>query len=253
VRHPCHYARFNRRLEEGLGTSANAPPGSLACTARGKANPARAEGTATIQPVSQAAFWCFVLKDAVELHTVRTLALIASASSAFRERLMIEVGGVPHDPERFPAFAMPLLEGCIREQLRLWTPVPVLPRSVVQDFEFDGTPVRQGQQILLHPGFYHRDPEVFGPRADRFCPEQPPDSHGPPVVYSFSRHRQACAGEPLVMLVLKAVLVSLLRRGAVELVEHRIDTDAVPVAIDHFALRFQWRGNEGRVTPAKGA
>ena len=40
---------------------------------------------------SQAAFWIFVMKDAIELHTVRTLALIASASSDVRQRLLTEV------------------------------------------------------------------------------------------------------------------------------------------------------------------
>ena len=242
LRPPCHYARFKKRIEEGLQGEAEA---SLACAVGRKVSSAGAEH-ATTQPVSQAAFWCFVLKDAIELHTARTLALVTSASPAFRADLMREVCNVPSDPASFSTFAMPLLEGSIREQLRLWTPVPILPRSVLRNFEFDGTSVWEGQQILLHPGFYHRDPEVFGAAANRFWPERPPSAHEPPTLYSFSGHRQGCAGEPLVIFVLKAVLTALLRRGTVELLEDKLDTDAVPVAIDHFALRFAWYPSGGR-------
>ena len=41
---------------------------------------------------SQIAFWLFVMKDAIELHTVRTLALIASAPENVRQRLSDELG-----------------------------------------------------------------------------------------------------------------------------------------------------------------
>jgi cytochrome P450 len=236
LRHPCHFVRFKKHIEDGLKSEAHA---SLACAVGRTASSAGA-AHATTQPVSQAAFWCFVLKDAIELHAARTLALIASASLDFRTRLMQEVSKAPSDPARFST-STPLLEGSIREQLRLWTPVPILPRSALRDFTFDGTPVRERQQILLHPGFYHRDPEVFGSAANRFCPEGPSSAHEPLPLYSFSGHRQGCAGEPLVMLVLKAVLTALLQRGTLELLEGRIDTHDVPVAIDHFALRFAWR------------
>ena len=44
-----------------------------------------------VEASSQIAFWLFVMKDAIELHTVRTLALIASAPEDVRRRLACEL------------------------------------------------------------------------------------------------------------------------------------------------------------------
>ena len=43
------------------------------------------------------------------------------------------------------------LESCIAEELRLWTPVPILLRRVRKSFSLcDGVDVDAGEQILFH-------------------------------------------------------------------------------------------------------
>ena len=112
--------------------------------------------------------------------------------------------------------------------------VPLLVRVAVNDWTLrDGTAVRAGQQMLLHAGFYHRDREVFGAGADRFDPasRDQDDVSGTesvtqsnPPLYIFSRHRQSCAGQFLVMFLLKATLASLLTRVNVTLAEQLLAT-----------------------------
>jgi cytochrome P450 len=194
-----------------------------------------AANDANAKPSGQAGFWVFVIKDAIELHTVRTLALIVNASDDVRKRLLTEIQAAD-PPTADTIVGLNLLEGCLREQLRLWTPVPILLRVAVKDFRLGNIQIRAGQQILMHTGFYHRDKEEFGVAADRFSPQ---DSLAP--LYVFSQGRQACAGQFLAIFLLKAVLAALLRHATFALPDQRIDVCQVPAAIDQFALRFSWR------------
>jgi hypothetical protein len=218
------------------------------------------------QVSSQVAFWAFVMKDAIELHTVRTLALIVQAPDV--QRRLIEEVRASRPPTAADIDGLDFLEACIKEQLRLWTPVPILLRKAVEDFELPadaaGTApkvaIPKGHWILMHTGFYHRDPEVFGAAAHRFSPEERVHdrcnaisvTNSDPPLYVFSRHHQACAGQFLAIFLLKAVLAALLRRGPYVLLDDKIDREAVPSAIDQFALRFLRRRREPCANPLAG-
>lgn len=195
--------------------------------AAGKAGP-------QLAPTSQAGFWFFVLKDAIELHVARTLALLAAHPSAqARARAEAQAAGAPGAAA---IEGQHYIEACLLEQLRLWTPVPLLLRRATADFMLCGTiEVRAGQQLLVHAAFQHRDPRQFGLRADRFMPQAV--TAGPPLL-AFSRHRQSCAGETLVRFVLKAVLAALLARARFTLAHPVLTVDDLPLQIDHFALRL---------------
>jgi cytochrome P450 len=198
---------------------------------------------------SQMAFWLFVIKDAIELHGSRTLALIASSPEALCHRIRAQVHhGRPITADSIQGAT--LLEACIKEELRLWTAVPLLLRRAFRDCMLDDTPIRTGQQILMHVGFYHRDPRVFGAAADQFDPEsrsrddrsdERSATNSSPPLYVFSGGRQACAGQFLAMLLLKATLACLLRRVDVTLLAPKLRLDKIPLAIDPFHLRFKLR------------
>src|SRR4029079_18672109 len=119
---------------------------------------------------SQIGFWFFVLKDAIELHVARTLALIAAHPKVqARVRQEIKAAG-PLTANSIDGLRY--LEACIAEQLRLWTPVPLLLRRAENDFLLGpGIPVEAEQQLLIHAGVYHRDPRIFGDLADTFVPD----------------------------------------------------------------------------------
>jgi cytochrome P450 len=190
----------------------------------------------TTRVPSQIGFWLFVLKDAVELHVARTLALIA-AHPEVQERVRQELRGASlSSPQAIDA--LPYLDACLSEQLRLWTPVPILLRRAVKAFSLPGgVTLHPEQQILIHTGFYHRDPSVFGKIADTFSPD--PAAHDRPDVYFFSRHRQSCAGQFLARFVIKAALAALLARFRFELVAPAIEPGRVPHLYDHFGIELR--------------
>jgi len=102
----------------------------------------------------------------------------------------------------------------------------------------DSITVESGRQLLIHAGFRHRDPRIFGANADRFAPDAVV-SGGFPDVYVFSAHRQGCAGRSLVTFVLKATLAALLRDSHFELVDPAVEPSRIPYLYDHFRLRLR--------------
>jgi cytochrome P450 len=219
------------------GRQANGEPVSTRCLMQ-QGVELLEEGSATpaTRVPMQMGFWFFVIKDAVELHVARTLALIA-AHPAVQDRVRKEIRQVP-EPTAQAIDDFGYLEACIREQLRLWTPVPILLRRAVKPFSLRGEiAIRAEQQILMHTGFYHRDPRFFGELADRFSPDSATGEL--PPVYFFSGHRQSCAGESLAMFLLKTALASLLAKFRFELIAPGITPDRIPHLYDHFGIRLR--------------
>lgn len=199
---------------------------------------ARESGSAseTTSVPTQIGFWFFVLKDAVELHVARTLALIA-AHPDVQARVREEVFRAGELTA--PAIdSLAYLEACILEQLRLWTPVPILLRRAATPFALrDEIELEAEAQILVHTGFYHRDPGVFGGRANGFSPDAARE--GAASLYVFSAHRQSCAGRSLITFILKATLASMLRRARFELSGPAIEPGRIPYLYDHFEVRLR--------------
>lgn len=192
--------------------------------------------TAAAQAPSQAGFWAFVLKDALELHVARTLALI-SAHPEVQARVRREIRSVPALTAE-SIDGLRYLDACLREQLRLWTPVPLLLRRANKDFVLrDAIPVKAEQQVLIHAGVYHRDSEAFGDLADRFSPDLAYERPRP--VFFFSRHKRSCAGQFLAMFLIKATLASLLARFEFKLVDPPIDRQRVSHLYNHFKIELQ--------------
>jgi cytochrome P450 len=236
LRHGPSFSSFYDRIDRYL--TRKEPTGSAACLMHDSvASLESGDATGRTRVPAQIGFWFFVLKDAVELHVARTLALIAAHPDAqARVRDEIRAAGTPTaqaiDGLRY-------LEACIAEQLRLWTPVPILLRRAVKSFALrDAIPIEAGRQIFIHAGFYHRDPQVFGPLADRFSPDDAVNT-GFPSVYTFSAHRQGCAGRSLVTFVLKATLASLLGRFRFELLDPALEPGRIPYLYDHFDVRLR--------------
>jgi len=248
------YARIDHHLERsaaGAG-AAQAPPGLARRAAAQHAQdgtttprPAPDSAAAPIRVPAQLAFWLFVLDDALELHVGRTLALVAAHPAAqARARAEIAAAGAL-TPEAIDGLRF--VEACIVEQLRLWTPVPLLLRRAVGTFSLGGTAIEPCDQILCHAGFVHRDMRRLGERADRFVPES---AAARDELFVFSRHRQACAGETLVRFALKATLGALLARYRVELLSPAIDPERIAASIDHYGIAL--RLHEEPAAPAAG-
>jgi cytochrome P450 len=226
------YARIDKLLER-KGTVSSA-----ACLMHDAAT-AVENGTTTesTKVPSQIGFWLFVLKDAIELHVARTLALIA-AHPAVQARVREEViAAGPLTPASIGGLRY--LEACIFEQLRLWTPVPLLLRRAERPFSLGtGIAIEAEQQLLIHAGSYHRDPRVFGAVADTFSPDIA-GSAGSAKLYVFSAHDRGCAGRSLVLFVLKATLASILASSRFELAGPAIEPGRIAYLYDHFAIELK--------------
>jgi cytochrome P450 len=183
---------------------------------------------------SQIGFWFFVLKDAVELHVARTLALIAGHPEV-QDKVRHEIQAAA--PLTATAIdGLRYLEACITEALRLWTPVPLLFRRAEKGFELGGTThVDAEDQMLVHAGVYHRDPRVFGEFADKFAPDAAMDPAFPKR-YVFSDQGRSCAGRTLAMFVVKATLAPLLAGSSFDLRGPSIQAGRIAYAYDHFAI-----------------
>ena len=234
-RHGPSFAAFYERIDRYL--AGNRETGATACLMHDSAALiAKGATTPSTRVPAQIGFWLFVLKDAVELHVARTLALIA-AHPQVQARVRQEVANA--GPLNTDSIAgLQYLDACIAEQLRLWTPVPILLRRALRPFSLrNEIPIGREEQILVHAGFYHRDPRVFHERADRFSPDALAGPH--PTTYFFSRHRQSCAGRSLVTFVLKATLASLLGRFQYELISPVLQPAEIPYIYDHFKIALR--------------
>ncbi len=240
VRDWTAFLAYYYRIEEDLKAVDEADPRRCLLADSGKLLRNRT-ATETTRVPAQIGFWLFVLKDAVELHVARTLALIAAHPEVqkwVREEISKAGTLAPGTID-----GLQRLEACLLEQLRLWTPVPILLRRAVRPFPLRGEiPIEAEQQILIHAGFYHRDARVFGERANRFSPDAIAGggrAGRAPDTYMFSAHRQECAGRSLVTFVLKATLASLLSRYRFKLISPTIERDPIPYLYDHFSVKLR--------------
>lgn len=69
-----------------------------------------------------------------------------------------------------------LLESCIEELLRYFTPVQMFGRNATRDMDLGGQQIRAGDVVMLHYASANRDPGAFD-RADEFIPTRRPNRH----------------------------------------------------------------------------
>src|ERR1700761_5102304 len=99
-----------------------------------------------------------------------------------------------------------LLPGAIEEMLRWTSPVKNMCRTLTDDNEFHGTPLRRGEKILLLFESANFDESMFE-NADQFDIRRDPNSH---VAFGFGTH--FCLGNQLARLELRVMPDRVLER-----------------------------------------
>lgn len=99
-----------------------------------------------------------------------------------------------------------LLKGAIDEMVRYESPVQLLARTALEDFEFNGTQIKRGQMVMMLPGAANRDPEVFE-QPERFDITR---SGVRPMSFGHGAH--ICIGMALAQLEAQIAIETLLRR-----------------------------------------
>ncbi|KIJ68389.1 hypothetical protein HYDPIDRAFT_24675 [Hydnomerulius pinastri MD-312] len=117
--------------------------------------------------------------------------------------------------------SLPMLNAVINEVLRLQPPVPTslqrAPTRGTGGKMIGNHYIREGTAIQVSPYVLHRDPRYFYPKPDDFWPTRwlPQSSDAPgfilerSVFIPFSAGPANCAGKPLAMLELRAIVALL--------------------------------------------
>lgn len=138
-----------------------------------------------------------------------------------REEVLAVTGGAPPGPD--DVRRLPLLTATITETLRLYPPGVLLPRYVVEDFEYGGRRVRAGTIAVLSPYVIHRDEDIY-PDALAFRPERWIDAPrpAPHELFPFGGGAHRCIGSHMATTEMTVMLALLLGQGPVRWVPHRV-------------------------------
>ncbi|XP_022104372.1 cytochrome P450 4F4-like [Acanthaster planci] len=143
--------------------------------------------------------------------------------------------------------SMPYLTKCLKESLRLHSPVPNVMRLLTQSLTFpDGRKLPKGTFVavainaLHHNQYVWDDPETFDP--ERFSPEKAKDI--PPYAYvPFSAGPRNCIGQHFALNEMKIISATILRNFHVS-----VDKSVPVLRINSLVLRGE-NGIHLHVTP----
>lgn len=100
-----------------------------------------------------------------------------------------------------------LAKFAIDEALRLESPFQKFHRTVSVDTELGGVHLPAGTKVLVFLGAANRDPQKWGPDADKFSFDRSSSGH---VAFGMGLHQ--CVGQPIARLEMEIVLQALLER-----------------------------------------
>jgi cholest-4-en-3-one 26-monooxygenase len=102
-----------------------------------------------------------------------------------------------------------LMPRAVEEMLRWGSPVGSFMRTATHDTELRGTPIREGDRLLLLYASANRDQEVFGSDAEEFHVTRDATGH---VAFGFGEH--FCLGAQLARMEGRGAFTHLLERFA---------------------------------------
>jgi cytochrome P450 len=124
------------------------------------------------------------------------------------DELAAVTGGEPPDAGHLPSLA--LLEGAIRESLRLRPVAPFVVRKTVQPFSVGGREYPAGVVLCPCSFLVHQREELY-PDPSRFRPERFLErKFGPHEWFPFGGGNRICLGMPFALYEMKVLLATLL-------------------------------------------
>lgn len=139
----------------------------------------------------------------------------------WQDRIRQEIAAV--DGDQLLYADMPAFESAglvLKESLRLYPPLPTIPRCAIKDCSFDGYEIKKGDMVHVSPGFTQRlpnlwtDPDNFDP--DRFAPPRAEDRQHKHAWIPFGGGAHKCLGLKFADLQVKLVLFHLLKNYRLE-------------------------------------
>jgi len=135
----------------------------------------------------------------------------------WQQRIRDDIDAVGADElnyEAMPSFVSADL--VLKEALRLYPPLPVIPRMAIKDCEFQGYKINKGDQVMVIPSFTQRMPELwtnpnkFDP--ERFGNERREDKNHKHAWIPFGGGAHKCLGLKFAELQVKLVLFHILKK-----------------------------------------
>ena len=130
------------------------------------------------------------------------------------------------------------LTQCIKEGLRMATPVVYVERVLTEDVKVDGYTLPVGSMVSLDLWSIHHNPDVwdepFHYNPDRFSPENVRSRH-PLAFVPFSAGPRNCIGQTMAMDELKTIIALVLQNFVLSV----DDNIPEPVMIDQLVMRAQ--------------
>ncbi len=179
--------------------------------------------------------------------TAWTLLEIAR-NPRYKERLFAEVDALFDGSEPLTLRGLreiPLLDGFIREALRLHPPLNAITRRVMSDWHYKDYVVEAGKNVMVCPHISHKLPEHFE-NPEQFDPERPaPDNLFAEIPFGGGHHK--CIGNAFAILQVKAILSTLLHHYDFELTQPPESYGEIMPALilrptDPCVLRYRRRG-----------
>eukprot|EP01102_Stenamoeba_stenopodia_P019774 TRINITY_DN7542_c0_g1_i1.p1 TRINITY_DN7542_c0_g1~~TRINITY_DN7542_c0_g1_i1.p1 ORF type:complete len:494 (+),score=111.31 TRINITY_DN7542_c0_g1_i1:50-1531(+) len=170
-----------------------------------------------------------------------TVAKVAVDDQVFKavrdEVIALENENIPL--EKQPILKTDLLDGCMKETVRLYGPLQML-RFSREDVEFAGFTIPKNHYVAVCPNVTHNDDHYF-PNASKFDPSRWLDTNLRKssvqsmtfTQFGFGMHR--CLGEHYVTLLLRHSWIELFRDYKVEVVGGKLPKDKVKPAGTSFA------------------
>ncbi|TDO48688.1 cytochrome P450 [Kribbella sp. VKM Ac-2527] len=131
-----------------------------------------------------------------------------------------------------------LIDKAIEEFLRYFSPTQGLARTVSQDTDFQGCPMKKGDRVLLAWASANRDPEQFD-EPDQVDIERWPNRH---TAFGIGVHR--CAGSHLGRAMAKELLTQILHRMG----DYVVDLEALE-PYPHQGTNTGWQRIPATFTP----
>jgi cytochrome P450 len=99
-----------------------------------------------------------------------------------------------------------LIPTAIEEFLRMYSPVPFLGRTLANDTDYNGCPMKAGDRVVVMFGSANNDEREF-PDADKFIPDRQPNRH---LAFGTGIHR--CVGSNIARTTLRIGITEVLNR-----------------------------------------
>lgn len=137
-----------------------------------------------------------------------------------------------------------LIEGFMRETLRVHPPLNAISRRVLKDFEYKDYVVEAGKNVMVCPHVAQKLPEYFD-QPDAFDPDRAKPEN-PFADISFGGGRRKCVGNAFAQLQVKTIIAALLQEFEFELTQPpEAYTESMPAMIlrpsDPCILRYKRR------------